>query len=122
MAKILVVEDEERIRGLWKMILEDSGYQVTTAEDGPEAVEKFEREKPDLVLLDVILPKMNGIDVCRKLKSQMGNAGQVPVVMCRVLEDEDHRKMAKEAGCDGYFVKCNPADLIREVKTYLGSA
>ncbi|HUK28367.1 MAG TPA: response regulator [Candidatus Acidoferrales bacterium] len=121
MVKILVVEDEESIRGLWKMMLENSGYEVATAANGPEAVEKFEREKPDLVLLDVILPRMNGIAVCKELKNRMGNTGEVPVIMCTVLEDEDHRKMAKEAGCDGYFVKCSPADLVREVKKYLKS-
>jgi len=121
MAKILVVEDEESIRGLWKMVLEDSGFQVTIAEDGREAVEKFERDRPDLVLLDVILPRMNGIAVCKELKNRMGKVDQVPVIMCTVLEDEDHRRMAKEAGCDGYFVKCSPTDLVQEVKTYLSS-
>ena len=120
-AKILVVDDEESIRGLAQIILEDNGYRVVTAENGDAAIAIYQKEKPDLVLLDVLMPGMSGIDVCKQLKSQ--NSRNVPVVMFTVLNGDDDRRMAREARCDGYFLKpFSPEDLVREVETHLRTA
>ena len=118
-AKILVVDDEEPIRSLAQMILTREGYDVVTASNGVEAIQKAEVEKPDLVLLDVVMPGMSGLEVCRVLKTET-IARFVPVVMFTVLgRDVDHR-LAEESGCDGYFVKpFTPEDLLAEVKMRL---
>jgi len=118
-AKILVVDDEEPIRSLAQMILTREGYDVVTASNGVEAIQKAEVEKPDLVLLDVVMPGMSGLEVCSVLKTET-IARFVPVVMFTVLgRDVDHR-LAEESGCDGYFVKpFTPEDLLAEVKMRL---
>ena len=119
MPKILVVDDEQPIRELTKMILEDAGYEVATAENGREAIEKIHVETPDLVLLDMIMPEMTGLEACKILKSKP-NTKDIPVTMFTVLDGNDDRKRAKESGCDGYFLKpFTPKDLLMMVKKYL---
>jgi len=116
---ILVVDDEPRIRELTQMILEDKGYRVITAENGVEALLKAERETPDLVLLDVVLPGISGVEVCRILKSQ-AKTRSIPLVMFTVLGRDVDQRLAEESGCDGYFLKpFTPEDLSSEVKKYL---
>ena len=116
---ILVVDDEPRIRELTQMILEDKGYRVITAENGVEALLKAERETPDLVLLDVVLPGISGVEVCRILKSQ-AKTRSIPLVMFTVLGRDVDQRLAEESGCDGYFLKpFTPEDLSSEVKRYL---
>jgi two-component system alkaline phosphatase synthesis response regulator PhoP len=116
---ILVVDDEPRIRELTQMILEDKGYRVITAENGVEALQKAERETPDLVLLDVVLPGISGVEVCRILKSQ-AKTRSIPLVMFTVLGRDVDQRLAEESGCDGYFLKpFTPEDLFSEVKKYL---
>jgi len=118
--KILVVDDEPSIRGLAQMILEDEGYHVITAGNGVETIEKVRNEKPDLVLLDVMMPGMNGFEVCRRLKDQASNEDPIRVVMFTVLKSDLDRRVAEESGCDGYLVKpFAPEDLIGEVAKYL---
>jgi len=119
---ILVVDDEPRIRELTQMILEDKGYRVITAENGLEAIQKTEKETPDLVLLDVILPGISGVEVCRVLKSQP-KTRSIPLVMFTVLGRDVDQRLAEESGCDGYFLKpFTPEDLLVEVKKYLKKA
>lgn len=123
MRKILVVDDEQRIRELTMIVLEKGGYEVIVAENGVEALARFQRERPDLVLLDVNMPGMSGIEVCRQLKMRSRDSSHVPVLMFTVLEDEEVRKMAKEAQCDGFLSKSVlPKDLVREVARYLASS
>ena len=118
--KILVVDDEPSIRDLVQMILENEGYHVITAGNGVEAIERVRSEKPDLVLLDVMMPAMNGFEVCRRLKDQDSNEDPVRIVMFTVLGSDLDRKFAEESGCDGFFVKpFAPEDLIVEVAKYL---
>ncbi len=116
---ILVVDDEPGIRELTQMILENKGYHVITAENGVEALQKAERETPDLVLLDVVLPGISGVEVCRILKSQ-AKTRSIPLVMFTVLGRDVDQRLAEESGCDGYFLKpFTPEDLLDEVKKYL---
>ena len=119
MIKILIVDDEQSIRDLAQMILEDRGYQVITTENGSEAIEEFQLEQPDLVLLDIRMPGMNGFEVCTALKSQ-NLSKRVPVVMFTVSNSEDDHKLAKKAGCNGYFLKpFTSDDLVREVEKHI---
>ena len=120
MTKILIVDDEESIRDLAQTILEDRGYEVITTANGSKAIEAFQLEQPDLVLLDICMPGMNGFEVCTVLKSQ-NFSKEVPVVMFTVSSGEDDRKLAKEGGCNGYFLKpFSSDDLVREVEKYTG--
>ena len=118
MTKILIVDDEESIRDLAQIILKDRGYEVITTGSGSKAIEEFQLEQPDLVLLDIRMPGMNGFEVCTVLKRQ-DFSKEVPVVMFTVSNSEDDRKLAKEAGCNGYFLKpFSSDDLVREVEKY----
>lgn len=100
-AKILVVEDEERIRQFLQRGLTYEGYRVEAASDGQEALEMARDEPPDLVLLDIMLPGIDGIEVCRRLRS----AGEVPILMLTAKEAIEDRVAGLDAGADDYLVK-----------------
>jgi DNA-binding response OmpR family regulator len=97
--KILVVDDEKNILRLYKAELEDEGYSIVTANTGQEALEVFDRENPDLVTLDIMMPDMDGIQVLRQLKQKNS---QVPVIM---LTAYDYRDDFSVWVSDAYVVK-----------------
>ncbi|GAG09864.1 unnamed protein product, partial [marine sediment metagenome] len=100
--KILIIEDEEDlIKGL-KLNLDDEGYEVSWAFDGEEGLRKALEESPDLIILDIMLPKMNGLDVCRELRQK--NIG-VPVVMLTAKGEEIDKVVGLEIGADDYLTK-----------------
>jgi DNA-binding response OmpR family regulator len=114
--KILVVDDEPSLRLLVVGTLQASGYQLFKAENGYEALDIARREKPDLVLLDVVMPEMDGFEVCRRLKADPATTDAV-VVMLSVLGQEADRKKGLEAGADAYLTKpFSPAALLDKVK------
>ncbi len=114
--KILVVDDEPDILGLTKRILEEEGYHVITALSAMEGLEKAEAETPDLILLDIRMPKIDGIEACRILKKQ-SKTKSIPVVMFTALTQMNEMNAAKEAGSSGYIVKpFMPERLRSEVK------
>ncbi len=100
-ARILVVEDEDRIRQFLQRGLTFEGYRVESAADGQEALELARDEPPDLVLLDIMLPGMDGVEVCRRLRS----AGEVPILMLTAKEAIEDRVAGLDAGADDYLVK-----------------
>ncbi|HIH87663.1 TPA: response regulator [Candidatus Bathyarchaeota archaeon] len=102
--KALVVDDEEDIRGLVKAILTGNGFEVFTSSSGEEALVVADRCRPDLVVLDLVLPRLSGLEVCRLLKGRASTGG-VAVVMMSVLNREVDRRLASEAGADGYVSK-----------------
>jgi CheY-like chemotaxis protein len=106
-SKILVVDDEPAIREMTMMILEDYGYNVVTAGNGKEAIDEAQQNVPDLILLDIAMPDMNGIEACRTLKSQP-KTRSIPVVIFTVMDDQESRQLAEQASCDGFFVKPFP--------------
>jgi len=99
--KILVVEDDPNLLTTLKYNLEKDGYDVTTAIDGAKAVETAQRERPDLVILDVMLPKMNGFEVCRILRKEM----IVPILMLTAKTEETDKVVGLEIGADDYMTK-----------------
>ena len=102
MAKvILVIEDEESIRNVIRAFLEDAGYTVLTAADGAEGIDRFRRFSPDLVLLDVLLPKVDGFTVCKTLRRE----SRVPVLLLTALGDEDSQMQGFDALADDYITK-----------------
>ncbi len=108
LAKILVVDDVSQNVKLLKDVLEAKGYQVATAFSGQEALDKFEAFDPDLVLLDVVMPGINGLDVCREIRLRPGTA-LLPVVLVTALDSSADRVAGIDAGADDFLTK--PVDL-----------
>ncbi|HEY0621306.1 MAG TPA: two-component system response regulator CseB [Kribbella sp.] len=100
-ARILMVEDDAVIREATQLTLERHGYDVTTAEDGLEAIESFEKIHPDAVMLDIMLPGLDGISVCRRIRE----SSTVPIVMVSARGDALDVVLGLEAGADDYVTK-----------------
>lgn len=107
MPKVLVVDDEPLIRMLLEQSLEEfeeHGVEILSAENGLEAVEVIRREKPDLVFLDVMMPKMNGFEVCSMVKKQL-QLKDIHIVMLTAKGQEQDKLKAEDAGIDDYITK-----------------
>ena len=114
--RILVVDDEKKILRLAKDYLENSQFQVITAEDGEMALYQARNEKPDLIVLDLNLPKRDGLDVCRVLRRE----SDVPIIMLTARVDEMDRLIGLEIGADDYITKpFSPRELVARVKVVL---
>jgi two-component system response regulator MtrA len=100
-ATILLVEDDPSIREITKLGLQDAGFSVDTAADGDEALVRFRHDQPDLVVLDVMLPKRDGLEVCRAIRA----ASSVPVVMLTARSDAIDIVVGLESGADDYVTK-----------------
>ena len=98
--KILVVDDDTNICELLRLYLTKEGYQVTVANDGEEGLEKFNQVKTDMVLLDVMMPKMDGLEVCRRIRK----AGNTPVMMLTAKGETFDKVLGLELGADDYMV------------------
>jgi DNA-binding response OmpR family regulator len=98
---VLVVEDEPTVRETLAEALSEDGLRVTTAADGPQALERFRADRPDLVLLDVMLPGMSGIEVCRILRAE----SSVPILMLTARDSELDKVLGLELGADDYVTK-----------------
>ena len=102
--KILIVEDEHELLDFMKMRLEANNYEVIGACDGKEGYEKARSEKPDLILLDLMLPKIDGFWVCNLLKHD-SRYSKTPVVIITAKSGDENMKLARECGADAYIVK-----------------
>ncbi len=100
-ATILLVDDEESVQKLLTYPLERDGYRVVQARDGDEALARFDAEKVDLVVLDVMLPKLDGLEVCKRLRARSA----VPIVMLTARDDELDKVLGLELGADDYITK-----------------
>ncbi|MBK9076601.1 MAG: response regulator transcription factor [Flavobacteriales bacterium] len=100
--RILVVEDEPKVAAFLKQGLEESGYEVVSAYDGPMGEQLALQESPDLVLLDVVMPGRNGVDVCRAIRE---GGGRMPILMLTALGTTDDKVSGLDAGADDYLVK-----------------
>ncbi|MBI3615824.1 MAG: response regulator transcription factor [Candidatus Omnitrophica bacterium] len=120
--RIIVVEDEKSIVRILTYNLEREGYQVSVAKDGEEALEKIRREPPSLVLLDLMLPKIDGLEVCRQIKADPKTA-QLPIIMLTAKTQETDRVVGLELGADDYLPKpFSPRELVARVKAVLRRA
>lgn len=118
-AKILVVDDETYIVELVKFNLEKEGFQVVVAYDGIKALEMVEEEKPDLVILDIMLPRMDGLEVCRKLRQDIRHA-HLPIIMLTAKGEEVDTVLGLEMGADDYIKKpFSPREMVARVKARL---
>ena len=112
--KILVVDDEAKIVKVLKAYLEQSGFQVVTAVDGKIALAIFMREKPDFMILDLNLPGMDGLDVCRTVRRQ----SNIPILMLTARVEEADKLIGLELGADDYVVKpFSPREVVARVRT-----
>ena len=122
MPKILVVDDDRVIQQLIEVNLELEGYEVVKASNGEEALEMFASERPDLVILDVMMPKLNGKDVCRKLKSDPETA-KTPIIFLSARAQEMDVEAGLELGADAYVTKpFDPSTLLDTVSSLLGES
>ncbi|OIJ14865.1 DNA-binding response regulator [Anaerobacillus alkalilacustris] len=118
-AKILVVDDEERIRRLLKMYLERENYDVEDAENGEIALQMAVENEYDLILLDIMMPGMDGIEVCQELRKSKAT----PIIMLTAKGEEANRVQGFEAGTDDYIVKpFSPREVVLRVKALLRRA
>ena len=115
-ARILVVDDDRQLAEMLGMVLQGEGFITEHAADGTEAVELFQRVRPDLVLLDLMLPGMDGIEVCTRVRAESG----VPIIMLTARSDTNDVVRGLEAGADDYVVKpFNPVELIARIRARL---
>ncbi|WP_422392993.1 response regulator [Neomoorella humiferrea] len=117
--KILIVDDEPAIVELVAYNLQQAGFTTVTAGDGAEALAKAETEKPDLIILDVMLPKVDGFEVCRSLRAR----GNTPILMLTARREEIDRVLGLELGADDYLTKpFSPRELVARVRAILRRA
>ena len=115
-SRILVVDDDTALAEMIGIVLNTEGFDTVFCADGAEAVEAFRNERPDLVLLDLMLPGMDGIEVCRQIRAQSG----VPILMLTARSDTADVVTGLEAGADDYMVKpFNPKELVARIRTRL---
>jgi len=118
-SRVLIVEDEPDIRELVVHHLKREGYQVSVAASGEEALRQVQASPPDLVLLDLMMPAMNGLEVCRRLRQDPVTAS-LPIVMLTAKGDEVDRVLGLELGADDYVVKpFSPKELLARVRAVL---
>ena len=115
----MLVEDNLTQREIIAGVLRENGIEVISVHDGLEALNQVERIRPDLVVLDIIMPRLNGYEVCRRLKSNPVTQ-QVPIVMCSSKAEEFDRYWGMKQGADAYIVKpFIPQELIQTVRNLL---
>lgn len=116
MKKVLVVDDEKPISDIIKFNLEKEGFEVVVAYDGEEALEKVESETPDLILLDLMLPKFDGLEVCREVRKKF----DMPIIMATAKDQEIDKVLGLELGADDYVTKpFSNRELVARVKANL---
>jgi len=114
--KILVVDDEKKILDVVEAYLRKEGYDVTTAEDGAKALELFEKENPHVVILDLMLPKLSGEQVCSKIRT----TSYVPIIMLTAKNDENDKIEGLAIGADDYLTKpFSPRELVGRVRALI---
>jgi two-component system, OmpR family, alkaline phosphatase synthesis response regulator PhoP len=113
---ILIVDDEQHIIDLAKLYLEQDGYKTSSATDGKKALQKILHEKPNLIVLDLMLPELDGWEVCRRVRAE----SDVPIIMLTARSDDIDRIVGLELGADDYLTKpFNPRELVARVRAIL---
>ena len=117
--KILIIDDEPQLVDMIKIRLESNNFGVIAAYDGQEGLEKARKEKPDLIILDLMLPKIDGYKVCRMLKFD-NEYKNIPIILVTSRSQESDKKMGEEVGADAYITKpFEPQVLLKSIKKLL---
>jgi len=118
----LVVDDDRDTRDMYGMYLKTSGFRVLLATNGIEAIEVSERERPDVIVMDLMMPHLDGWEASRRLKAD-GRTRRIPIIACTGVGNGSSAERALEAGCDGYLTKpCLPEHLLAEIRRVLRPA
>ena len=118
--KILLVDDSATILMMERMLLNKGPYEVITAADGEEAVAKTASERPDLILMDVVMPKMNGFDAVRRIR-ESADVGSTPIIMVTTRGEMENVENGFSSGCNDYVTKpINGPELMTKLKALLG--
>ncbi|MDJ0752994.1 MAG: response regulator [Ardenticatenaceae bacterium] len=115
--KILVVDDEPDLVHLYQLVLEMNGYQVRTANGGLQALELYHEDKPHLILLDVMMPDLNGLEVCKQIRDSEGQASLTKIIMYTANDSVENRKASQAAGADELVSKDVPFENITAMIT-----
>ncbi|HEV3041754.1 MAG TPA: response regulator [Candidatus Angelobacter sp.] len=117
--KILIVDDSSTALMMETMILSKTGYELVTASDGQQAVEKARAESPDLILMDVVMPTMNGFEACREIRGD-ARTSHVPIILVTTRGEEECVEAGFNSGCSDYITKpVNAQELVLLVQSYL---
>lgn len=117
---LLLVDDSKTILLMERMILGGGAYELITALDGEEALEKARAELPDLILMDVVMPRMNGFEACRHIRSGEATS-EIPVIMVTTRGEIESVEAGYESGCTDYVIKpIDAQELLAKVQSYLG--
>jgi len=119
-AKVLLVEDDQMIVDMYKLRFEEEGFEVLVTDKGSEAIEMARKQQPDIVLLDIILPEIDGFAILQQLKSE-SSTKKIPAILLTNLSQETDQQKGVQLGAAGYFVKAQhtPADILTEIKNLL---
>jgi len=118
--RILVVEDQEDLRGILRDLLTSSGYEMLEAADGQAGVDKAKAEKPDLILMDIQMPVMDGYEATRQIKANL-DLKSIPIVAVSSFAMKGDEEKARASGCDHYVTKpYSPMQLLRTVRDLVG--
>ena len=116
MTKVLIIDDNRQITSILEEYAKKEGYETVIATDGKEGISKFETEKPDIILLDVMMPKIDGFEVCREIRK----SSQVPIIMITARGEDFEKIMGLEIGADDYIVKpFSPGEVMARIKAIL---
>jgi twitching motility two-component system response regulator PilH len=119
MSTVLIVDDSQTLRHLLSEILTDSGMSVLEATNGVEAKERIQQKFPDLVITDLIMPEMNGYELCRWIKNEP-KTQSIPVLICSTKSEEFDRYWGMKQGADAYITKpFHPPEMVQTVKRLL---
>lgn len=118
--KVLIIEDEETLSQMYALKFDREGFAVETAPDGLTGLELAKKSKPDIILLDIIMPQLDGFTVLEKIKED-DNLKDIPVIMLTNLGQTEDLKKGEKMGAKDYLVKanCTPQDVVNKVKQYL---
>jgi DNA-binding response OmpR family regulator len=121
MAKILIVEDEKDLRDIYEEVLKEANFEVITATNGKEALKLLNNEKIDLMLLDLMMPEMDGMEVLKVVRADSVKYGQLKVIVLTNLSSDIVIKESFEAKADGYLMKAEltPQQIVDEVNGFL---
>jgi CheY-like chemotaxis protein len=118
--RILLVDDSKTVLMMEQMILSKSAYEIVTASDGQQAIEKATDQHPDLILMDVLMPHMGGFEACARLRSVESTRG-IPIIMVTTRGEAESIEKGYVSGCSDYITKpINGMELLTKLKNYLG--
>lgn len=119
--KILLVDDSATVLMMQRMILASERFQIVTAANGEEAQQRARSEKPDLILMDIVMPKVNGIQACKAIKEDP-DTKHIPIILVTTRGEADSMEAGYTSGCNDYVTKpVNSAELLTKIRNILGS-